>query len=231
MAKLFKNNGLTIVLMLLFLASILGQWIAGWMVQNEELARHGEETLSLGAYRDRSGIPLLRLRELGERVPADVGLCRSDRDADPEGLGGIARPGRSAARREPRGPGRTSRALRAILKGGDAARWLYAHSLGLALFTLFLLSFVLHWWNSARAAAEEALQHGETALSPIAYLGDPAALVRELPELAERVPLDRRPGRPLDLAQAARIAEVEAGGGAPRADGRRLIGLRARRGE
>ncbi|HYJ82701.1 MAG TPA: DUF6766 family protein, partial [Allosphingosinicella sp.] len=50
MAKLFKNNGLTIVLMLLFLASILGQWIAGWMVQNEELVRHGEEALSLAAY-------------------------------------------------------------------------------------------------------------------------------------------------------------------------------------
>ena len=41
MAKLFKNNGLTIVLMLLFLGSIVGQWIAGWQVQNEELLRHG----------------------------------------------------------------------------------------------------------------------------------------------------------------------------------------------
>jgi hypothetical protein len=60
-----------------------------------------------------------------------------------------------------------------ILMGGDAARWLYAHSLGIALFTLFSLSFLLHWWNSAEAAADEALQHGETPQGVLAYLGDP----------------------------------------------------------
>ena len=89
MAKLFKNNGLTIVLMLLFLASILGQWISGWMVENEELTRHGEDALSLGAYAIDPELPLLGLRELGERVPADVGLCRADGDADPARLGRI----------------------------------------------------------------------------------------------------------------------------------------------
>ena len=50
MAKLFKNNGLTIVLLALFLVTILGQWIAGWHVENEELLRHGGEAISLGAY-------------------------------------------------------------------------------------------------------------------------------------------------------------------------------------
>ena len=43
----------------------------------------------------------------------------------------------------------------------------------------------------------------------------PAALVRELPELAERVPVDRGADRAVDLAQAARIARIEGGGGAP----------------
>ena len=51
--------------------------------------------------------------------------------------------------------------------------WLYAHSLGLALFALFIASFVLHWISSANTAAQEAAQHGETAKSTIAYLGDP----------------------------------------------------------
>ena len=44
----------------------------------------------------------------------------------------------------------------AILKAGAAARWLYAHSLGLVLCLLFLASFVLHWSYSAREAAAEA---------------------------------------------------------------------------
>ena len=46
-------------------------------------------------------------------------------------------------------------------------------SLGIALGILFLLSFVMHWTQSAHAAAEEAREHGEAALSTIAYLGDP----------------------------------------------------------
>ena len=76
MAKFFRNNGLTIVLMLLFLGSILGQWLTGWRVENEELARHGEARAHARRIYDRPAIRLDRLRELGERVPADVGLCR-----------------------------------------------------------------------------------------------------------------------------------------------------------
>jgi hypothetical protein len=50
MARLFRNNGLTIALLALFLATVTGQWIAGWHVDNEELTRHGEAAISLGAY-------------------------------------------------------------------------------------------------------------------------------------------------------------------------------------
>ena len=61
----------------------------------------------------------------------------------------------------------------AALRAGRLARALYARSLGIVLALLFLLSFVLHWTQSARAAAEEALDHGEAAPTLIAYLGDP----------------------------------------------------------
>jgi hypothetical protein len=44
--------------------------------------------------------------------------------------------------------------------------------LGLALAFLFLMSFVIHWTQSARAAAREAIEHGETPVGLIAYLGD-----------------------------------------------------------
>src|SRR5690606_30612675 len=51
----------------------------------------------------------------------------------------------------------------AILRKGPLARALYARSLGLALFLLFLLSFVMHWTQSAHAAAADAEAHGEVA--------------------------------------------------------------------
>jgi membrane protein implicated in regulation of membrane protease activity len=172
MAKLFKNNGLTIVLMLLFLGSILGQWIAGWQVQNEELTRHGKDAISLGAYAvDAEFISSVFENWESEflQMSAYVVLTAM-----------LVQKG-SAESRDPDDPprdedleaqARKDGAPR-ILKGGDIARWLYAHSLGIVLFTLFLLSFLLHWWNSAKSAAESALQHGETPHGALAYLGDP----------------------------------------------------------
>lgn len=47
---------------------------------------------------------------------------------------------------------------------------LYSHSLGGALLMLFLVSFALHWFNSTRHAAEEALRRHEPAPSYWEYL-------------------------------------------------------------
>lgn len=172
MARLFRNNGLTIVLMLLFLFSLVGQWISGWMVQNEELARHGEQTLSLAGF---AADPLFissvfenwesEFLQMSAYVVLTAMLFQKG----------------SAESRDPDDPPRDRNlATQAhkpgaphILMAGPAARWLYAHSLGLALFSLFLASFGLHWWNSANEAAAEALRHGDTPATHLAYLGDP----------------------------------------------------------
>jgi hypothetical protein len=172
MAKLFKNNGLTIVLMLLFLVTIVGQWISGWMVQNEELARHGKEALSLSGFAaDPQFLSSVFENWESEFLQMSAYVV----------LTAILIQKGSAESRDPDDPPRDeSLASQAhkpgaprILTAGPAARWLYAHSLGLALFTLFLLSFALHWWNSADEAAAEALQHGEEPSTRLAYLGDP----------------------------------------------------------
>jgi hypothetical protein len=172
MAKLFKNNGLTIALMVLFLVSILGQWIAGWHVENEELIRHGEDSISLGAYTiDPAFLSSVfenwesEFLQMSAYVVLTAMLIQrgSAESRDPDDP-----PRDSDLKAQARKPGAPR-----ILMGGDTARWLYAHSLGIALFVLFLLSFLLHWWNSAEAAAEEALEHGETPVGMLAYLGDP----------------------------------------------------------
>ncbi|MGE4247259.1 MAG: DUF6766 family protein, partial [Parvibaculaceae bacterium] len=55
-------------------------------------------------------------------------------------------------------------------RGGLTVRYLYAHSLTLALALLFVISFVLHWINSARAAGEKAVEHGLPPPSLFSYL-------------------------------------------------------------
>jgi hypothetical protein len=172
MAKFFKNNGLTIALLGLFLVSIFGQWISGWKVENEELVRHGQDAVSLGAYTISSAFLSSvfenwesEFLQMSTYVVLTAMLIQrgSAESRDPD-----APPRDSDLKAQARKPGAPG-----ILMGGDTARWLYGHSLGIALFTLFLMSFLLHWWNSAKAAAEEALQHGETPVGVLAYLGDP----------------------------------------------------------
>ena len=46
------------------------------------------------------------------------------------------------------------------VRAGGVAGAVYAHSLGIALGLLFLVSFLLHWVNSTRLAADEALRRG-----------------------------------------------------------------------
>jgi hypothetical protein len=172
MPKALKNNSLTIVLMLLFLASIVGQWIAGWHHQNEELARHGEDLITLGQFAtDPEFISTVFENWESEflQMSAYVVLTAM-----------LIQKG-SAESKAPEGPPRDADLKAqsrkadapAMLRGGDLARWIYAHSLGLVLFLLFIASFVLHWLGSAEAAAQEALQHGEAPPGRLAYLGDP----------------------------------------------------------
>ena len=164
MAKLFKNNGLTIVLMLLFLASLVGQWLTGVRFENEELIRHGDEPIGAIEFL-RNPQFLSHVFENWEseflQMSAYVMLTTflfQKGSAESEDPDEPSREGRlENARFAPGAP--------APVRKGPAARWLYAHSLGIALLILFATSFVLHWLFSARLAAEEAAMHGDTAKS------------------------------------------------------------------
>lgn len=171
MPRILKDNGLTIVLMLLFAASIVGHFVAGWQVENEELVRHGEAAITSGAYFADpafwSSVFENWESEFLQMSPYVVltaflfqrGSAESD---DPD-----APPRDSDLAAQAKKPGAP-----AILRVGAAARWLYANSLGLTLFALFVISFVIHWTQSARVASEEALDHGGAAIGAWAYLGD-----------------------------------------------------------
>lgn len=171
MRRFFKDNGLTIVLMLLFLGSILGQWLTGWRFQNAELAEHGEAALTLAQYATHPQFAATVFENWESeflQMSAYVLLTcwffqkGSAESADPD--------------EPPRDENLAAQAQKsgapAILRRGPSARWLYANSLGLALLALFLVSFLLHWRFSAAQAAAEAVTHGQTPLSPFEYLFD-----------------------------------------------------------
>lgn len=172
MGKIWKHHSLTIVLLGLFLISVCGQFISGWKVENEELARHGEAALALGGYLANAQF----LSSVFENWESEF-LQMSAYVV----LTGILIQKGSAESKDPTAPNRDSglkqKALRRgaphILRQGRLARALYAHSLGIVLFLLFIASFALHWLSSARNAASEALQHGQAEPGLVAYLGNP----------------------------------------------------------
>ncbi|GFE76637.1 DUF6766 family protein [Novosphingobium sp. TCA1] len=172
MRTFFKSNGLTLVLLLLFACSILGQWFTGWRVATEEAVRHGQSPDSLWAYA-RGPQFLSSVFENWEseflQMSAYVILTAI-----------LVQKGSSESKNPEAPPRDADLALQAnkpgaphILKRGRFWRELYARSLGTALGALFLISFVIHWTQSARSAAEEALRHGDVPSTLMDYLLDP----------------------------------------------------------
>ena len=152
--KVLKDNGLTIVLMLLFALSVGGQAYFGWRAALEELAQHGRGAEPFFSYL-RDGEFLSTLFENWEseflQMAAYVVLTAH-----------LFQRG-SAESRDPSEPAAPK------LHGGWMKK-LYGHSLGLALFVLFAASFVLHARHSARHAAEEAATHGQSAPGFVEHL-------------------------------------------------------------
>lgn len=50
MKRLWRNNGLPLVLFALFVAFLAGQSVAGWCDGSEERTEHGQAPISLGDY-------------------------------------------------------------------------------------------------------------------------------------------------------------------------------------
>jgi hypothetical protein len=172
MGRIFRDNGLTIVLLALFAASVAGMAMTGLVAFNAERASEGVATLTLGQYLV-SGQFMSALYENWESEFLQMGAyvvltaylyqrgSPESRDID----------GDVEQDRDPAVDRNNPRAPWPVRVGGVTTK-VYAHSLGAALFGLFALSFALHWLNSARAQAEEALLKGETLGGFIHYLGD-----------------------------------------------------------
>lgn len=160
------------MLLLLFGISIFGQLLTGWHVALEDAQRHGRAAMSLGSYLASPEF-LSSVFENWEseflQMAAYVILTAflvqrgSAESKNPDGPPRDADLGRQAGYEDaPR-----------IMRAGAWARALYARSLGLALAGLFVISFVIHWTQSARAAAQEAAEHGLAPPTLLGYLADP----------------------------------------------------------
>ena len=167
MARIWRDNGLSIVLFGLFSIFWAGQALTGWLEENSERDEHGAPQESLSQYL-ASGSFLEVTAENWESeflqmfgyvlltvVLFQRGSAESKSPDEPEEVD-------REPQAKPDAPG-------PVKRGGW---WLkiYERSLGLAFFVLFLTAFVLHAIGGATSYSEEQLQHGKPAVSTLEYL-------------------------------------------------------------
>jgi hypothetical protein len=168
--RVLKDNGLTIVLLVLTIATITGMLLTGWQVNNEDIIQHGGTALSLATYA-ASGHFLSAIFENWEseflQMSAYVMLTAM---LFQRGSAESKDPDKSASQDEdPASHARQPDAPWAVRASGWL-RTLYSYSLGIALALLFAASFILHLRYSAIAENAEAALHGHPAQSITQHL-------------------------------------------------------------
>jgi preprotein translocase subunit SecG len=170
MRRIFRDNGLTIVLTALFLIFWVGQSVAGHRHHNEEQREHGQSEVSFGSYLTSAHFWEATaenwesefLQMFGYVILTAFLFQRGSAESrDPDKREAVVRHPRSD-RAKPDAPG-------PVRKGGFILK-LYENSLSLAFLLFFLISIALHAAAGAAEYNEEQSEHGEVGnLSVLQY--------------------------------------------------------------
>lgn len=170
MKRFFRNNGLSVVMFLLFLFSITGQILSGMKEHNEEMRDEGGKQVSLMQYFS-TGHFLQATFENWESEFLQMGLFvvltiflyqkGSSESKDPDKEEEVDKE-----------PDPKKKDVPLPVKVGGMALRIYKHSLSLALFLFFIVSFYFHWQGSMKDYNEEQrLKHKPTETA-YQYLGN-----------------------------------------------------------
>ena len=171
MKRIFRNNGLSIVLVLLFLVTWWAQSFVGHKHYNEEQIEHGQPTVTYGEYLAGNHFLEATMENFESEflqmfafVVLTVFLYQkgSAESKDPNKEEEVDKDPRRSKRKDSPGP---------VKKGGWILK-LYEHSLSLTFLLLFLVSLVLHAVGGAGDYNEEQSAHGRTEIiSTWEYMG------------------------------------------------------------
>ncbi len=221
MRRVLRDNGLSITMFALFLVFLVLQSIAGYKTTNSENEQHRQPPESFGEYLTSGAFVEATFEnweseflQMGAYVVLTALLIQkgSPESKKPEGDEVDADPRDQRDAEDAPGP----------VKRGGLVLTLYEHSLSIALFSLFLLSFVLHALGGHAEFNQQQLAHGAAQVSLWSFVTSSAVLVPVHAELAERVPGRGRPHRPRHLPPPARLPRVQARRRPPRPDRQQL---------
>jgi hypothetical protein len=168
----WRDHGLSIVLLAMFVATLGGQVYAGWHAYNQDQRQHGEHQVAMGEYLRtghfgeatfenweseflQMGLFVLLTAFLFQRGSAESKDPDDEEDVD----------------EDPRHASDRSSAPLPVRLGGLALK-LYENSLSIVFALLFLLSFLLHGITGLVEVNEERVAHGQSEIALWEYMGD-----------------------------------------------------------
>src|SRR5688500_1161585 len=160
MQRFMRDNGLSITLFGLFAVCIIGQAVAGWRAQIEELRSHSQPPIGFLDYLTTGHFLSATFEnweseflQMAVYVILTVFLFQ-------KGSSESKKPDESNPEDEPPHARRGDEDAPWPVHRGGLILKLYSHSLSIALVSLFVVSFWLHLAGSTRRLNEEAIQHG-----------------------------------------------------------------------
>lgn len=170
MKNIWRNNGLSIVMFLLFMASLVGQVLTGIKEHNQEAVEMGGEAVGMMEYLS-SGHFLQSTFENWESEFLQMALFLilsmflyqkgSAESKDPDKEEDVDREPNPKKKDAPK-----------AVKHGGIALALYRHSLCYTLVLLFLISFFIHWRGSLKDYNEEQALKNKPTETAVEYLGN-----------------------------------------------------------
>jgi len=164
------RNSLSLVFLALFVCTLTAQALTGWKTHNQELADAHHERIGLCNYLHTGHFISATFEnfqseflQMALYVLLTVGLHQRG-SAESKSLSG-----EEEVDREPK-PGPT--APWPVRRGGIWLK-LYSHSLSIAFFSLFFISWGLHLYGSWLSHNNEQLLNGQPAETLAAYIGGP----------------------------------------------------------
>lgn len=163
MQKILRQNGLSIVLTVLFLLFLVGQAVAGMYEYNDEQQQHGQPSVDFVSYLGTPHFMEATMENWESEFLQMFGFVLLTAFLFQKGSAESKDPDETeeeAVDRDPRKSRDKKDAPWPVRKGGFVLK-LYEYSLSLAFLLLFLVSFTLHAVSGAREYSESQREHGQ----------------------------------------------------------------------
>ncbi|MDQ1590574.1 MAG: hypothetical protein QOG71_1201 [Pyrinomonadaceae bacterium] len=171
MGRFFRDNGLTVVMLALFLVALLGQSITGFHEYNQDQQEHGQPTVGYAEYHTTGHFVEAVFENWESEFLQMAAYVILTAYLFQRGSAESKDPDKAAPQDEDPAAAKNKKDAPWPVRRGGLALKLYQNSLFAVLFLLFLMSFALHAAGGAKEYNEDQKAHGAPVVSTVEYVG------------------------------------------------------------